>query len=186
MLRGISFLSLVYFLSGCQTTHPIPYNAKWLENDVFAKSELEPKSGSKARGIASFAKVGDDIEILISVTNVTPGAHGIHLHEKGDCSASDASSAGDHFNPAHLTHGQPDPKVFHMGDLGNINVDKDGNGKLKLVIEAARFHPQFNDWSIIIGKSIVLHKKTDDLHSQPSGDSGDRIACGVISSIEGK
>jgi Cu-Zn family superoxide dismutase len=105
-----------------------------------------------------------------------PGPHGFHIHEKGDCSAADASSAGGHFNPTGKPHGGPDSDARHAGDFGNIEADATGN---------ARYSRTFSDLTLdgessIIGKAIIVHQKADDLKTQPSGDAGGRIGCGVI------
>lgn len=186
-MKVIFSIMPIISLIGCQTIGVNDNGAKNLASksdegveQAFATAVLEPKSGSKAHGTAWFKKIKDGLQIIVAINNVEPGLHGIHIHEKGDCSAADASSAGEHFNPAHLSHGSPNPLMFHAGDLGNINIDTNGHGTLNLVIPTTNFHPDFLDWSGIIGKSLVLHSKADDLVSQPSGDSGSRIACGVI------
>jgi Cu-Zn family superoxide dismutase len=171
-----SFIFLA--LSSCQTTRHVKHDD--FTGDLFATTTLKPKSGSKAKGAAWFFKTKNGLKIVVSVTGSTKGLHGIHIHEKGDCSAYDASSAGEHFNPIHLHHGHPDPTKYHAGDLGNIDINKDGSGTLSLFIPMSNFNPDMKDWNSIIGKSLVLHDKRDDLVSQPSGDSGSRIACGVI------
>lgn len=148
--------------------------------EVFAVATFEPKSGSKAEGRAWFTKSENGFHVVVKVSNVSAGPHGIHIHEKGDCSSADASSAGGHFNPTHLAHGTPNPRVHHVGDLGNIIIKEDGTGMLDLVIPTESFHKGFPDWTHIIGKSLVLHAKADDLVSQPAGNSGERIACGII------
>jgi superoxide dismutase, Cu-Zn family len=137
--------------------------------------KLEPKSGSKVTGTITFTKSGDDVEVTGDIQNLSPGKHGFHIHEKGDCSAADASSAGAHFNPTHQHHGGPGTSERHNGDLGNIEADKSGTAhvqwKGKMSLSGA---------DSIIGKSAVVHEKEDDLKSDPSGNSGSRIACGVI------
>ena len=144
-----------------------------------ATVNLEPKSGSKVTGTVTFTKVGDDVEVTGDVENLTPGKHGFHIHDKGDCSAADASSAGGHFNPTHQHHGGPDAGTRHAGDLGNIEADSSGKahiqwkGKLSL-----------SGTDSIIGKSVVVHEKADDFKTDPSGNSGARIACGVIGAVK--
>ena len=140
-----------------------------------AKVILEPKSNSKVIGIIAFTKVGSDVHVVGDIENLTPGKHGFHIHEKGDCSAPDASSAGGHFNPTHQHHGGPTTAERHVGDLGNIEPDASGKvhfdwtGKMSL-----------SGADSIIGKSVVVHEKEDDLKTDPAGNSGARIACGVI------
>lgn len=149
----------------------------------FGKTSLMPKSGTKATGEVVFSRTKDGIEVKTTVANVSPGKHGLHIHEKGDCSAADASSAGAHFNPTSHQHGAVDPDVYHVGDLGNIDVAANGKGTSTVVIPSSKSRT-FANWNDIIGKSVVLHAKQDDLKTQPAGASGDRIACGIISRID--
>src|SRR6476469_2777096 len=140
-----------------------------------AMAKLEPKSGSKVTGTITFTKSGDDVEVTGDIENLKPGKHGIHLHEKGDCSAPDAASAGPHFNPTQHKHGGPTTAERHEGDLGKIETDASGKTHLewkgKLSLSGA---------DSIIGKSVVVHEKEDDLKTDPSGNSGARVACGAI------
>jgi superoxide dismutase, Cu-Zn family len=140
-----------------------------------ATATLESKSKSKVTGTVTFTKVGDEVQVVADIENLSPGKHGFHIHEKGDCSAADASSAGGHFNPTHQHHGGPTSAEHHAGDLGNITADASGKAHLdwtgKLSLTGA---------DSIIGKSVVVHEKEDDLKSDPAGNAGARIACGVI------
>jgi len=140
-----------------------------------ATCKLEPKSGSKVTGTVTFTKVGDDVQVVADITGLTPGKHGFHLHEKGDCSAPDAASAGGHFNPTQHKHGGPMTAEHHEGDLGNLEADASGKAhvdwKGKMSLSGA---------NSIIGKSVVVHEKEDDLKTDPSGNSGARQACGAI------
>jgi Cu-Zn family superoxide dismutase len=144
-----------------------------------AAAQLEPKSGSKVTGTVTFTKVGDEIQLVADIQNLTPGKHGFHIHEKGDCSAPDAASAGAHFNPTMKHHGGPNTADHHTGDLGNIEADASGKahldwkGKLSLT-----------GTDSIIGKSVVVHEKEDDLKTDPSGNSGARVACGAINAAD--
>jgi Cu-Zn family superoxide dismutase len=144
-----------------------------------AVAEIEPKSGSDVMGRAVFTLGADDIVTLhVHLENLSPGLHGIHIHEVGDCSAEDASSAGGHWNPTNAEHGKWNEAPFHLGDIGNIEAKDDGTGDLTLKTSL---------WTIgtggmddVVGKSIVVHADPDDYKTQPSGNSGARIACGVI------
>ncbi len=180
------FFALAFLvLCGCKTVpesvgvQPAEKEVPALDGKIFASARLDPKSGSSASGQAWFAESENGIQVAVSVTGINPGAHGIHIHEKGDCSAEDASSAGDHLNPSAHEHGPPQPKLFHAGDLGNIIIDDKGLGVLNLSIPSDNLDPNFS-WTSIIGAALILHDKADDLHSQPSGNAGDRIACGLI------
>ena len=120
--------------------------------------------------------VAGEIQQLRQI-RIAPGQHGLHIHETGDCSAPDAKSAGGHFNPHKMDHGSPDKSPRHAGDFGNITVGDDGKGKLELTVEQLTVLP--GD-SSVVGKALVLHEKPDDVTTQPSGNSGARIGCGVI------
>ena len=146
------------------------------EGTAFAMATLEAKSGSTVTGTVQFNKVNAGLKASANIAGGKAGRHGIHIHEKGDCSAKDASSAGGHFNPLAGKHAGPDHKGRHVGDLGNITVQQDGKGLLSIDIPDIKGF----DWSQIIGKSVVIHEKGDDFVTQPSGDSGARIACGII------
>ncbi|HXX40717.1 MAG TPA: superoxide dismutase family protein [Chthoniobacterales bacterium] len=140
-----------------------------------ATATLEPKSGSQVKGTVKFSKSGDEVQVVADIRNLTPGKHGFHIHDKGDCSAPDAASAGGHFNPTHQHHGGPDTADRHAGDLGNIEADASGKAHLDWKGKLDLSGP-----NSIIGKSVVVHEKEDDLKTDPSGNSGARIACGVI------
>jgi len=99
------------------------------------------------------------------------------VHEFGDCGAPDAISAGGHFNPTNKQHGGADSLERHVGDMGNIEADASGEAKLNYLDHRMSLG---NDRRSIIGRAVIVHAKPDDLESQPSGDSGDRVACGVI------
>ena len=140
-----------------------------------AAAQLESKSNSKVTGTVTFTKVGDEVQVVADIQNLTPGKHGFHIHEKGDCSAPDAMSAGGHFNPMHGHHGGPHTAERHVGDFGNIEADASGKGHLDW-----KGKLKFSGAKSIIGKSVIVHEKEDDLKTDPSGNSGARIACGVI------
>lgn len=140
-----------------------------------ATVKLEPKSGSKVTGTVTFTKSGDEVEVSGDIENLAPGKHGFHIHEKGDCSAPDAASAGGHFNPTHQHHGGPATAERHEGDLGNIEADKSGKAHVQWKGKMSLSGPDS-----IIGHSVVVHEKEDDLKTDPSGNSGARVACGVI------
>lgn len=147
---------------------------------TFATAKLEPRSGTHASGTVELAFSDGSLFVKTFVRHVSPGEHGIHVHEKGDCSASDASSAGEHFNPMGEKHGGLHTAERHVGDFGNIEVPSNGTVTAEIAVPAPK--TEFN-WNDLVGKSIVLHEKQDDLVTQPSGDSGKRIACGVIQQV---
>ena len=140
-----------------------------------ASATLESKSGSQVTGTVTFTKTGDEVRVVADIQGLKPGKHGFHIHEKGDCSAADAASAGGHFNPTDQHHGGPATAEHHTGDLGNIEADASGKAHLDW-----KGKMSLNGPDSIIGKSIVVHEKEDDLKSDPAGNSGARVACGVI------
>jgi Cu-Zn family superoxide dismutase len=142
---------------------------------------LEARSGSKLEGSATFQRMeGKWIAFRVDVRNVTPGIHAVHIHEHGDCTAPDGKSAGGHWNPTGKKHGQwgQADGEFHAGDLGNIEVGADGTGYLAVSSDL---------WTLgdggpmdVVAKSIIVHAQADDFTSQPTGNAGDRIGCGII------
>ena len=133
----------------------------------------------KIKGTASFVPESEGIKIVVDVTGLTPGKHGIHVHQKPDLSAPDLSSAGPHFNPGGASHhhGGPDDANHHAGDLGNIEADDSGHGHLELMSKDLSIEDPKTG---VIGHSIIIHAKPDDLKTDPAGNSGARIAGGAI------
>lgn len=146
---------------------------------VTALVALDATKGNKVFGTLTLEAKADIIEVTGQVSGLAPDAdHGFHVHEKGDCKAPDASSAGAHFNPTQQQHGRPDAPAHHAGDMLNIHADAMGNALVDLKLTGVTLKDGGpND---ISKKAIVIHEKPDDYTTQPSGDSGSRIACGVI------
>jgi Cu-Zn family superoxide dismutase len=133
-------------------------------------------------GHAKLNATAAGIKISVSVEQLTPGDHGIHIHNVGKCEGPAFTTAGGHFNPTsahHGIHNSADPKP-HLGDLPNLTVDAKGKGKLSFVVSGATLDPGPNSLFHDGGTALVIHAKADDLMSDPSGNSGDRVACGVI------
>ena len=171
-----SFIALIFLLAaGFSAYSQTP--AEKPSAPLKAVAVLHPTSGSKVGGTVTFTEEADGVQVHAEITGLTPGNHGFHVHEFGDCSAADASSAGAHFNPTHKPHAGPDTPERHLGDMGNVQADASGKATLKYVDHQISLA---NDERSVIGRSVVVHEKADDLRSQPSGDSGARIACGVI------
>lgn len=143
-------------------------------------AKLSPSSGSQVTGTVTFTPAADGTKIVVDITGLKPGKHGLHIHEKGDCSAPDASSAGAHFNPTHSHHGGPDTAERHAGDFGNIEAD--ASGKVHVGLKDKKLKLSGPD--SIMGKSVVVHEKEDDLKTDPSGNSGARVACGMIATVK--
>ena len=144
-----------------------------------AAAMLEPTDGNQTRGELRFATVGDRIEVTGTISGL-PGnsTHGFHVHETGDCSAPDATSAGGHFNPASTDHGRVGQGEHHAGDSDNITADADGNATVQGWLEGATVGD--GAATDIVGKAVIVHADEDDYATQPTGDAGDRLACGVI------
>lgn len=133
-------------------------------------------------GLAKISAAGDGVKISVKVSSLTPGEHGIHIHNVGKCEAPAFTSAGPHFNPTGAHHGinnAQDPKP-HLGDLANLAVKQDGSGMASFTVNGVTLGDGANSLFHDGGTAIVIHAKADDLMSDPSGNSGDRIACGVI------
>lgn len=145
-----------------------------------AVSDLHSATNEKMTGMLSIEDSQDHMKINIEVSGLKPNSkHGIHIHQNGVCEGPYYKSAGDHFNPHKKSHGKPDSTERHLGDMGNIETDQNGVGK-KVVILPKN---QIDDLNLIIGKSVLIHAAADDLKTQPSGNSGERIACGLIKPV---
>ncbi len=137
---------------------------------------LHPLKDSHVEGTVTFTKSGNEMKIVADVTGLTPGKHGFHIHEYGDCSSPDGKSAGGHFNPTNNPHAGHDMAKRHEGDMGNLEADSSGKAHLELTDNMMTMSGERS----IIGRGIIVHEKADDLHSQPTGNAGGRVACGVI------
>lgn len=148
----------------------------------YAEAEILPTEGQDTGGVIKLTREGDQVRIEGSITGLTPGSHGFHIHEKGDCSAPDASSAGGHYEPADDPHGSPQdpPDQHHLGDFGNITANEDGEAEVRITDPEIRLSGPES----VIGKAIIVHGGEDDLESQPSGDAGPRVGCGEIRALE--
>lgn len=141
-----------------------------------AQAILNPTQGNSATGVVTFETLDNGIKIIADVHGLTPGIHAIHIHEHGDCSAADGSSAGGHFNPTSNKHGSPDDLDRHVGDLGNLIADEKGIAHYERVDNVI----ELNGENTIIGRSIIVHASEDDFKTQPTGNAGGRVACGLI------
>jgi superoxide dismutase, Cu-Zn family len=143
-----------------------------------AMARIISASGTKVQGNALFTQLpAGGVKTEIWIENATPGTHGLHIHEKGDCSAPDATSAGGHFNAAGNPHAAPADKARHNGDLGNIEVGADGKGHLEITSNLLTVSPGPDS---VVGRSVIFHEKADDLKTQPTGNAGARYGCGII------
>lgn len=145
---------------------------------ALAYATLQPTEGNNVNGMVAIIQpdASDTVRITGKIVHLTPGAHGFHIHENGDCTTPDASSAGEHFNPDGMSHGDRSASVRHVGDMGNIVADAEGTATFDFMDMQA----MFNGANSVIGKAFIVHSLPDDLMTQPSGNAGQRLACGVI------
>ena len=163
---------LTVLLGGCQPQR-MEEQATTASKAVAA---VHPTEGSGVHGTVTFTKSDGALRVVADIEGLTPGKHGFHLHEYGDCSAPDATSAGGHFNPDGQAHSGPTAAERHCGDLGNLTAAADGRAHLDWTDPLLSFGGVHS----IIGLAVILHAGEDDLTSQPTGNAGGRVACGVI------
>jgi superoxide dismutase, Cu-Zn family len=137
---------------------------------------LYPTQGNNVTGTITFNKTNDGVRVVADLQGLTPGKHGFHIHEFGDCNAPDGMSAGGHFNPEKKPHGAPGEMNSHEGDLGNVTADASGKAHYEYTDKMLMLEGPHS----IVGRSVIVHKMEDDLKSQPVGNAGARVACGVI------
>jgi Cu-Zn family superoxide dismutase len=141
-----------------------------------AVAVLSPAPNGKVKGEVRFTEEAEGIRVTANVEGLTPGKHGFHIHEKGDCSPPDFTSAGGHFNPTASKHGSPSDREHHVGDFGNLEANDQGVARLERVFAWLTF----KGTNSILNKAVIVHEKADDLTTQPTGNAGGRLACGVI------
>jgi Cu-Zn family superoxide dismutase len=189
-IEKLMALSLAALLTGCgqqeppatppDAAPPAP-SADTPPASTTATVQLTPTQGNTANGSLALTAEGESVRLTGTIQGLPPnGQFGFHIHEKGDCSAPDASSAGEHFNPANAQHGNPHGAAHHAGDMLNLTSDAQGVAQVDTGADGATLNRGLA--SDVQGRALVLHEKADDYATQPSGDSGARIACGVIGS----
>jgi len=144
-----------------------------------ATAMLESRSGSSVTGKVTFTQKDGKVVMKVVAKGLTPGTHAIHLHDKGDCAAADAASAGGHWNPTSEDHGKWGHAPFHHGDIGNLVAD--AKGKAEMTVESELWTLGDGKPSDVVGHAVIVHAKEDDFTTQPTGNAGGRVACGVIS-----
>ena len=142
-----------------------------------AVAVLHATAGNKCQGTVRFTQDGDSVKVVADIKGLVPGQkHAFHIHQFGDCSSSDGMSAGGHYNPENHQHGLPEAENRHAGDLGNLQADNDGKAHYEITVKNISVAGLKNP---IVGRGVIVHAKVDD-GSQPVGNAGARIACGVI------
>ncbi|MGM0669985.1 MAG: superoxide dismutase family protein [Gemmatimonadota bacterium] len=187
-----SALALAFFAGafGCVPSDEIareeapmdaPFPAEQVEPVTQAVAVLHPTEGNEVSGIVHFVDSGAGIRVIADVEGLSPGPHGFHVHQFGDCSAPDGTSAGGHFDPDDMPHGAPTDTERHVGDLGNISADDMGVAHFEWTDTLLSFRGTHS----IVGRGVIVHAQEDDFTTQPTGDAGPRLACGVIGIAEG-
>jgi superoxide dismutase, Cu-Zn family len=149
---------------------------KMTSSPAKAIAVVYPAKDKTVKGMIMFTQTENGVKVVAHLEGLTAGKHGFHVHEFGDCSAPDATSAGGHFNPTQMSHGAPTDAARHSGDLGNIVADEKGVADLEWVDPMM----QLSGPQSIIGRAVIVHAKEDDLKTQPTGNAGPREGCGVI------
>jgi Cu-Zn family superoxide dismutase len=160
----------------------VPVNASTAPQHAKQFKMIDMYNSQKQKiGHARLSETAKGLKIQLKVSNLSPGVHGYHIHETGKCIAPDFKSAGDHFNPASKEHGFHNPKGYHAGDLPNLKVDKDGMVALTTYTKHATL-VKGKPHSLLDrdGSALVIHEKADDYKTNPAGNAGARVACGVI------
>ncbi|WP_019052622.1 superoxide dismutase family protein [Sphingobium xenophagum] len=165
-------LPLAFAFSACATT-ATPAVAP------MAGTKLMAADGS-ARGTASVTEAADGLHVLVKAQGLTPGIHAVHVHMTGACTAPDFTSAGGHWNPTGRQHGMDNPAGKHMGDMPNMTVGTDGTGAIEYVIADGTISSGAMPLLDADGAAVVIHAKADDNVSDPAGNAGGRVACGVL------
>jgi Cu-Zn family superoxide dismutase len=179
-VRAMGILAAL-FIAGCASESDKSTGtsqARPAKTKPTAVAVLSPAPNGQVHGKVTFTQEDEGVRVIADIEGLSPGKHGFHIHDKGDCSAPDFSSAGGHFNPMHSQHGAPTDPMHHSGDFGNIEANDQG---------VARFERVFNWLSMtgtnsILNHAVIIHEKPDDLKTQPTGNAGGRVACGVIQS----
>lgn len=169
MKSMIAAVAAVAVLGACASVPP---------ESLRATAQLQPTKGNKTFGEATFEEKGGKIHVVIYVQGLKPGQeHGLHIHEVGDCSSGDGMSTKGHFNPFGKAHAHAGSPERHAGDLPSLKADKDGRAKVDAMVDVITIAAGPGS---IIGRGLIVHADPDDYKTQPTGNAGPRIACGVI------
>lgn len=138
-------------------------------------------SNNESHGEAIFEEEENGVKVTLKLSGLSEGLHGMHIHEVGKCEGPDFMTAGGHFNPTHKEHGKDNPHGHHLGDLPNLEVAADGTANMSVFAEGVTLQKN-TEHSLLDGEgtALVIHESEDDYMTDPTGESGGRIACGVI------
>ncbi len=173
----LSFV-LLFFAIGCaqQEMEQEETTTEPATNFTKAVAVVHPTDNGDVTGTVTFEQEDDSVRVQGEFEGLEEGKHGFHIHQYGDCRAADGTSAGGHYNPADNSHAGPDAESRHVGDMGNLEADADGNATINYVDNTITL----NGSESIMGRGIIIHAGEDDLESQPTGAAGARMGCGVI------
>ena len=150
----------------------------WAQGGAKATAQLQPTKGNTANGTATFTQQAGKVLVEVKVSGLTPGAeHGFHIHEKGDCSSGDGMSAGGHFNPLNKPHAHFSTTDRHAGDMPALKADASGNASVAVELDVITVT---DGPTSVVGRGLIVHAQPDDYKTQPTGNAGARVACGVI------
>jgi len=168
-MKPILAAAAVTLLAACATMPDVPLRAT---------AQLQPTKGSKTFGEGTFEQAGGKVRVVIYVQGLKPGQeHGLHIHEIGDCSSGDGMSTKGHFNPFGKPHAHQGTPERHAGDLPSLKAGKDGLAKIDVMLDIITVGP---GPASVVGRGLIVHADPDDYKTQPTGNAGARIACGVI------
>jgi len=176
-MRAAGLVVVALLLAGCSSMMSGGDNA--------AVAELTNTSGQSV-GTARFTQAGNVVRILVEAKGLPPGPHGAHIHAVGKCDPPDFNSAGPHFNPTNKQHGALNPQGSHAGDLPNLTVGPDGTGRMETTTEQLSLGSGPSSVWDADGSALVVHANADDFKTDPTGNSGARVACGVLVKARGR
>ncbi|MDO7834946.1 superoxide dismutase family protein [Sphingobium sp. HBC34] len=173
ILTLVAALPIVLMASACATTSADTAPAPT------ASAKLAAGDGA-ARGMATVTQASDGLHVLVKAQGLTPGIHAVHIHTTGQCAGPDFASAGGHWNPTGHKHGTANPAGPHMGDMPNMTVGPDGSGAIEYHVPGSMIREGATPLLDTDGAAIVVHAQADDNMTDPAGNAGGRIACGVL------
>lgn len=179
-LFSTATILFAFIMAGCAQQQQQPQetqaNMEPQPDYSLATAVIHPTEGNDVSGTVTFEETSEGVHVMANISGLEQGRHGFHIHQYGDCSASDGTSAGGHYNPTGNDHGAPTQDNRHMGDMGNIVADAEGNATIDYTDPMITLDGP----NTIMGRGVIVHGGEDDLESQPSGAAGPRIGCGVI------
>ena len=183
MKKSLFITSLLVLSASCShNAHHVQKSSSTIQAGTRnAIAQLKVSSEKNLKGVVEFTEENGKVTVITKVDGLTTGTHGFHIHEIGDCSKADFTSAGGHFNPSKAEHGALNAEKNHAGDLGNLIADRSKKAYTTIQTHGVTLGEGENS---IIGKAVIIHKDADDYKTQPTGNAGGRLACGVIELVK--